>query len=66
MANNQLFKAGETVRLLPSYQDDGDDEITWVVVEAEDRGRVVISPVTPSLALPPTYAVESTWIERTS
>lgn len=64
MTNHQFFKAGEIVRLLPDYQDDGDDELTWVVVEPEDRGRVVISPVTPSLALPPTYAVESTWIER--
>lgn len=31
-----LLKVGDAVELLPEYQDPGDSEFAWVVVEPED------------------------------
>lgn len=40
-----MLNKGDTVRILPQYQDPGDDEFTWVVVGEEEKGRVDVSPV---------------------
>lgn len=53
---------GQVVELLPEYQDPGDAAYTWVVVEAEDRGRVVISPTGTGMRLSPRYFVEREWL----
>jgi hypothetical protein len=59
-----LFKIGDVVELLPEYQDPGDSEFEWVVVEAEDRGRLVISPFGTGLKVVPKYRVERAWVRR--
>lgn len=53
---------GQVVELLPEYQDPGDAAYTWVVVEVEDRGRLVISPTGTGMRLSPRYAVEREWL----
>lgn len=57
-----LLKIGDAVELLPEYQDPGDSEFEWVVVEPEDSGRLVISPLGTGLKLVPKYAVERAWV----
>ena len=56
------LQVGDSVELLPQYQDPGDAEFEWVVVEAEDRGRLVISPLGTGLKLVPKYPVERSWV----
>lgn len=57
-----LLKIGDAVELLPEYQDPGDSEFEWVVVEPEDRGRLVISPLGTGLRVVSRYPVERAWV----
>lgn len=59
-----LFRKGDIVRILPQYQDPGDDEFTWVVLEDEEKGRVDISAADSALGIKPRHTVNSEWIER--
>lgn len=36
------IKAGDRVRILPQFQDPGDDQITFIAVNDEVDGRVMI------------------------
>lgn len=56
------LKIGDAVELLPEHQDPGDSEFEWVVVEAEDRGRLVISPLGTGMKIIPRFPVERAWI----
>ena len=56
------LKLGQVVESLPEYQDPGDSEFTWVVVEEEATGRLVISPLTSTLRIHPRYPVEREWV----
>lgn len=58
-----MIKKGDVVKLKPAYQDPGDDKYTWKAIEDEDGGRVRIMPVDTSLAFPPNYVVEVSWLE---
>ncbi len=60
----KLFAKGEVVRILPEYQDPGDEEFTWVVMTDEEKGRVDISPVDIAMNIKPWSTVQTTWIER--
>jgi len=60
----KLFAKGEVVRILPEYQDPGDEEFTWVVMTDEEKGRVDISPVDIPMNIKPWSTVQTTWIER--
>ena len=40
---------GDRVEILPEFQDQGDDAYEWVVVGAEEKGRLDISPAGTSL-----------------
>lgn len=60
--NSAPLKLGDIVELLPDYQDPGDAEFTWVVVELEDRGRLCISPKGTGLRIAPRYSVEKAWL----
>ncbi len=59
MAN---FNPGDRIEILPEFRDGGDEDFEWVVVSAEDKGRVDISPVGTGLAIPPRYTVDAAWI----
>jgi hypothetical protein len=60
----QLFVKGEVVRILPEYQDPGDEEFTWVIVTDEEKGRVDISPVDIPMNIKPWTTVKVDWLER--
>lgn len=54
-----MFKKGDIVQILPEFQDDGDDQLTWVVLGDEEKGRVDIQPLETGLNIPPRYTVET-------
>lgn len=56
------FNVGDRVEILPEFQDQGDDAYEWVVVGAEEKGRLDISPAGTSLAIPPRYTVQTNWV----
>lgn len=58
-----MLNRGETVRILPQYQDQGDDEFTWVVVGDEEKGRVDVSPVSIPMKVKSIYALEVEQVE---
>jgi hypothetical protein len=58
------FFKGDVVRILPEFQDAGDDEFTWVVVADEEKGRVDISAVDSLLTIKPIHIVQADWIEH--
>lgn len=39
------FLKGDTVKIRPEFQDDGDDEFTWVVLNDEERGAWTSVPL---------------------
>ena len=41
----KTFKTNDVVKIKPEYQDEGDDQITFICVEDEDGGRVRIEYV---------------------
>lgn len=58
------FLKGDAVRILPEFQDAGDDVFTWVVVADEEKGRVDISAVDSLLTIQPIHIVQVDWIEH--
>lgn len=57
------FKKGDVIEILPEYQDKGDAEFTWVVIEDEEKGRVTISPIDSKLTIKPTYVMQASFIK---
>lgn len=56
---------GDTVRILPQWQDHGDDELTWIATEDEHGGRVRIAPLDSGLTIAPNYIVLTSMLEVT-
>lgn len=54
------FVEGGVVRLLPDFQDPGDDEFTCVVMTEEEKERVDISPVDIPMNIKPWSTVQVT------
>lgn len=59
-----MFKRGDPVEILPDFQDDGDDQFTWVCVTDEDKGRVDISPLGTKMRIQPVYTVQTNQIRH--
>jgi hypothetical protein len=57
------FKKNDQVKILPQWQDEGDDEITFVCVEDEDGGRVRIEALI-DLPINPQQVVDVHMIEH--
>lgn len=57
-----MYVRGDTIEILPAFQDEGDGQYLWVCVTDEEKGRVDISPIGTGLAFPPVYSVQSSWI----
>ncbi len=57
------IKKGDVVRIKPEWQDEGDDEFTWVAVEDEDGGRVLIEVRGTGLFVNPQQRVEIAMLE---
>lgn len=60
-----LIVKGDTVRILPQWQDPGDDALHWIATEDEDGGRVRIAPTNTGLSIAPNYIVLTTMLEVT-
>jgi hypothetical protein len=58
------FRKGNIVKILPQFQDAGDDEFTWVVLADEEKGRVDISALNSLLKIRPIHTVQAHWIEH--
>lgn len=56
------IKKGDSVRILPEFQDAGDENFTWVALCDEEDGLVDIAPVNIGLTIIPKYRVESVWV----
>lgn len=56
-----MIKSGDAVTIKPKWQDVGDDQIAWVAVDDEEKGRVTIEA---QLGLPvnPTQVVNIEWL----
>ena len=59
----QTIRQGDTVRLLPQWQDHGDDNLTWIALENEDGSRVLIAPIDTGMTIPPNYVVRTDMLE---
>lgn len=59
----RTIKSGDTVRLLPQWQDPGDAALHWIATEDEDGGRVRIAPTNTGLTIAPNYVVRVDMLE---
>ncbi len=66
MSTQHTFKRGDIVDILPEYQDPGDDEFIWVVLDDESKGRVSISAENSQLNIKPIHVVCTDWIKLKS
>lgn len=57
-----MFRKGDVVVILPEFQDAGDADFVWVVIEDEDMGRVDIQPQGTGMSMPPRYTVTASQI----
>lgn len=58
------FRKGDKVKIRLEFQDQGDDEFTWVVLNDEEKGRVDICAIDSPLAIKPIHTVQVNWIEH--
>lgn len=58
-----MIKKGDEIRILPEWQDKGDDKLIWVAVDDEENGRVMIMPVNLDLPINPQSVVKVSQIE---
>jgi hypothetical protein len=57
------FLKGQIVKIRSEYQDDGDNEFTWVVLADEEKDRVDISAIDSKLKIKPIHTVKVEWLE---
>ena len=50
-----MIKKGDIINILPEFQDDGDDQYTWVALNDEELGRFDASPVDIEMNIIPIY-----------
>jgi hypothetical protein len=56
---------GDRVRILPEFQDAGDDAFERIVVEAPaDSPRVLVRTIIPGFQISPTELIETRMLER--
>ena len=60
-----MIKRGDIVTIKPEWQDAGDDQYTWVAMDDEEKGRVMISPVDRPATFPGTSVVLVDMLVRT-
>lgn len=57
------LRVGDRVKILPEFQDEGDDEFERIVVEAPtDSSRVLIQTIIPGMNLLPTERIEASML----
>jgi hypothetical protein len=58
------FLKGQIVKIRQEFQDDGDNELIWVVLADEEKGRVDISAIDSLLKIKPNHTVKVEWLEH--
>lgn len=58
-----MIKKGNEVRILPEWQDKGDDKLIWIAVDDEENGRVMIAPINLDIPIKPQSVVRVSQIE---
>ncbi len=59
-----MFKKGDMVEILREFQDAGDDNFQWMVLEDEEKGRVDIMPIDIPMDIKPRYTVQTNQIQH--
>ena len=63
--DNRPLIPGDRVRILPEFQDGGDDAFERIVMEAPvDSPRVLVRTMIPGFDLPPTERIEARMLLR--
>jgi hypothetical protein len=58
-----MIRKGDTVRIKPQWQDEGDFRFRWVALSDENHGYLDIGPVDTGLPYPPIYSVTTDMLE---
>ena len=58
-----MIKKGDKLRILPQWQDVGDDEFEWEACEDEDGGKVLIRALIPFVRFTPTQVVHTYMVQ---
>lgn len=59
-----MIQAGDRVHILPEFQDEGDDQLHWVALNAPEKGRLDITPIDSTLTYKPIYTVMVEWVAK--
>lgn len=59
-----MIKAGDTVKIKPEWQDEGDEKITFVALEDEYGGRVLIGALGVLKSFTPSQVVTVEMLEQ--
>ena len=58
-----MLKKGQKVKIKPEWQDKGDDKLTWVTLDDEEKGRVKIGAINTGMRFPPSQVVNVDMLE---
>ena len=58
-----MIKKGDIVKIKKEWQDKGDDLITYIAADDEEKGRVTIEAIT-TMFINPTQVVKVEWLEE--
>lgn len=61
-----MIKKDDKVEILPEFRDEGDETFTWVALDDEEKGRVVLCPVDHPMRIKPSFTVLTSQIRRIS
>ena len=61
--NQEKIVKGDVVEILKEYQDNGDEELIWVAIDTEEKGRVTVMPINSTLSIKPTYVMKVEWLK---
>ncbi len=59
-----MIRKNDIILIKPEFQDKGDDKYTWIALEDENGGRVLIAPANSGLALMPNQVVKTSMVQR--
>ena len=57
-----MVRKGDIVEIKKPYQDAGDDKLTWMAVDDEEKGKVMLVPIDSTLSIKPTYVLNVQWL----
>lgn len=58
-----MITKGTYLKIKPEWQDAGDEKFTWLAVENEDGGRVLVSRLGTGMSITPTSVMTTDMVE---